>query len=324
MKKETWEAGTRLIMAAEKIVSDQGMKTAGRSMSTEDGTEDIRLAVRIREDSRIRDGYDIKDRNRLKTGMNEEAWKVGYVFKGYSIGATPKLNEAVLLIDMKKEKKTFIYKTAKQETTWENIANVIKNGDAKDMFSVGDKVPFRMQDGTEAFAVAAHVTDNCVYFVIEDAVDKYPMYGEIPEDEPISWSGSDMRKYLNTDVADNLPSDLRNVIDSRMITQRIGGKEIVTEDKLWLPSHTEVFGQGEDGENYPTDGKNEFHFDLFSDERSRVKQYEGETEWWWTRTPWHADSGSSTTFRNVHTNGTAYYYYATLASSVCFGFCIGR
>lgn len=226
--------------------------------------------------------------------------------------------------EVQKEEKVTIVTSKTIETTWESMARVIQNGDAKDMFSVGDKVPFRMKDGTKVTAVVAHVTDDRVYFVIDDAVDRYRMYDCIPDDEPISWSGSDMRKYLNTNVLDNMSSALAAVIKKRMITQRIGGNEIVTEDALWLPSYTELFGRGGDGGAYPTDGRDEFHFDLFEDERSRVKQFNSETDWWWTRTPRHSDSGSSTYFRFVNYNGNANSWTATNTYSVCFGFCIGR
>lgn len=98
----------------------------------------------------------------------------------------------------------------------------------------------------------------------------------------------------------------------------------MTEDKLWLPSCTEVFGKTSDGKVHPADGEKEFHFDLFNDEKSRVKQYKGEMTWWFLRTKNNPDSASSTNFGIVGTNGGAGINDATSTYSVCFGFYIGR
>ena len=325
MNKETWMKAQELAEAAEKIVKDEGHKVSDVSIQAAEDGGRIAVIVCVHHKEMLKDGEMPLNRNKVKTVMEEAAWKAGYKLTGCAAHMIPFIIRGLnFKFEFRREAKVEIITPKKTETTWESIAEVIKNGDAKDMFNVGDKVPFRMKDGTEVIAVAAHVTDDRVYFVIDDAVDKYKMYDRIPDNEPISWSGSDMRTYLNGDVMDNMPSALAAVIKKRMITQQIGGKEIVTEDALWLPSYTELFGRGEDGGAYPTDGKDEFHFDLFEDERSRVKQFEGETDWWWTRTPRHADSGSSTFFRSVSYYGYASSANATDTYSVCFGFCIGR
>lgn len=226
--------------------------------------------------------------------------------------------------DLKKEEKIQIIKPKALESTWESISETIKTGDAKELFHVGDKIPFKMKGGTEVVAVAAHVKNKGVYFVIEDAIDQYPMYDSIPNDEAISWSGSDMRRYLNKEVFENLPPALAAVIKERTIQQNVAGNKYATEDKLWLPSCTEVFGKTSDGKVHPADGEKEFHFDLFSGEKSRVKQYKGETTRWFLRTKNNPDSPSSTSFRLVNSGGNANFYYATYTYSVCFGFYIGR
>ena len=117
-------------------------------------------------------------------------------------------------------------------------------------------------------------------------------------------------------LQDNMDNDMAAVISKRTIKQNIGSDVKITEDKLWLLSHTEVFGRDD---RAGADDADEFHFDFFNDERSRVKQRNGETDWWTLRTP---RSGSSTTFRIVNNIGYANSYFATTAISVCFGFCI--
>lgn len=226
--------------------------------------------------------------------------------------------------DLKKEEKIQIITPKAMKSTWESISELIKKGYAKQIFCVGDKIPFRMKDRTEVVAVAAHIESDGVYFVTEDAIDQYPIYKTIPENEVISWSGSDMRRYLNKEAFENLPPALAAVIKERTIQQNVEGNRYVTEDKLWLPSYTEVFGKLSNGEMHPADGEKEFHFDLFNDEKSCVKQYKGETTWWFLRTKNNPDTPSSTSFRLVNSSGDTNFYYATYTYSVCFGFYIGR
>lgn len=158
-----------------------------------------------------------------------------------------------------------------------------------------------------------------MYFVLDDAYAKYHMKKALKDGQLLSWSESDMREYLKTTILPDLPDDMAAAISTRMIKQRIGGKNFFTEDKLWLPSYTELFGDTGD-DNYPSDGEDEFRFDIFKDEKSRVRQFDGETDWWWTRTPY---AGSSTYFRYVGISGIAGSGSATGTSSVCFGFCVG-
>lgn len=226
--------------------------------------------------------------------------------------------------DLKKEEKIQIITPKAMKSTWESISELIKNGYAKQIFCVGDKIPFRMKDRTEVVAVAAHIESDGVYFVTEDAIARHPMYKIFPENKVISWSDSDMQRYLNKEVFENLPSTLAAVIKERTIQQNVAGNRYVTEDKLWLPSYTEVFGKTSDGKVHPADGEKEFHFDLFNDEKSRVKQYKGETTWWFLRTKTNPDSASSANFRGVYSSGIANNYSAMYANSVCFGFYIGR
>lgn len=139
---------------------------------------------------------------------------------------------------------------------------------------------------------------------------------KISDGKLLSWAECDARKHLQEKVLTDLPDDMAAVISKRTIKQNIGSDVKITEDKLWLLSQTEVFGRDD---RAAADGEDEFHFDFFNDERSRVKQRNGETDWWSLRTP---RSGSSTYFRIVNNSGGAYSDTATYAHSVCFGFCI--
>lgn len=86
-----------------------------------------------------------------------------------------------------------------------------------------------------------------------------------------------MRKWLNEDVLPRLPKELQAMIVPRTIRQMIDGKEVQTQDKLWLPSFTEMFGAEAAAEWTPGDLGDE-QFELFASERSRVKESSREEE----------------------------------------------
>ena len=87
-----------------------------------------------------------------------------------------------------------------------------------------------------------------------------------------------MRKWLNEDVLPRLPKELQAMIVPRTIRQKINGEEVQTQDKLWLPSFTEMFGAKAAAERAPSDLGDE-QFELFDSERSRVKEVPGRGTW---------------------------------------------
>ena len=128
-----------------------------------------------------------------------------------------------------------------------------------------------------------------------------------------------MRKWLNEDVLPRLPKELQAMVVPRTIRQKINGEEVQTQDKLWLPSFTEMFGAKAAAERAPSDLGDE-QFELFDSERSRVKEVPGRGTWWyWLRSPF---ASSSTYFCLVDSNGDAGASYASRAYGVAFGFCL--
>lgn len=209
---------------------------------------------------------------------------------------------------------TEIIRRVSTPTTWDEIAGKIKAGKAREFLSVGDVVPFTMKDGQTVNAVVAEINpygDNEVAFVIEECLDERHVMNKEYTNAG-GWRDCDMRKYLNGEILDLLPDDLKAVIADRTITQEKDGKELTSTDKLWLLSLTEV---GEDYEN----AKGDVHFSLFKDQRSRVKQQDGETIWYWLRSP---DAGNSSYFRYVTTNGTSGNTNAANTNGVAFGFLV--
>jgi hypothetical protein len=121
------------------------------------------------------------------------------------------------------------------------------------------------------------------------------------------WRDSEMRLWLNETIIRMLPDELREMIVPRRIVQTMDGERLESEDKLWLPSFTEMFGK-EGAEDWAPADTDETQLELFSTERSRVKERPGNGTWWyWLRSP---NGGNSTRFCTVDSDGGANYAYA--------------
>lgn len=134
---------------------------------------------------------------------------------------------------------------------------------------VGDEIVETLKNGREV-----------VFVVMDDGViglKNLLGYHRMNEDwtNKGGWLACDMRRYLNEEVIALLPDELVAAIKPRKF-----GKE---EDKLWLFSEMEVFGDHDWTENDPDRG---FQFEYFKDCRNRIKVDEdGDADWWWERSP---------------------------------------
>lgn len=208
-------------------------------------------------------------------------------------------------------------KRIKKPFDWAEIAEAAQHGTLTQLLEERDEVTFTCTDGVARTAVAAKVTDTGVLFAMTEIHTERPMYQRFPG-KLLSWAESDERKTMNTEDLAMLPDDLVAAIAPRRIVQRIGGEEVVTEDKLWAFSATELFGRG--GRHTESDGPGEEQLPIFKTEADRVKNYKGETWWYNTRSPL---ASSTTTVCGVGSGGFAGSYNAAGAYGVAFGFLIG-
>lgn len=200
-------------------------------------------------------------------------------------------------------------------TDWILIKKAIMEGNAASVLSIGDKIRTVLKDGqTVEFTVAAinPYDENEVAFVIEDCLAADSVMNAECHNKG-GWFCSDLRVKLNTEILALLPDELVAVIKPRKIVQKHKGDTFTSVDKLWVPSQTEMFG----GENEVDQG--DVHFPLFQTPKSRVKNRNGDYEWYWTRTP---RASSSTSFCNVYDGGLSTSNGANVSSGVAFGFLI--
>jgi len=130
---------------------------------------------------------------------------------------------------------------------------------------VGDEIVETLKDGREVVFV---VMDDGV-IGLKNLLGHHRMNKEWTNEG--GWLACDMRRYLNEEVIALLPDALIAAIKPRKF-----GEE---EDKLWLFSEMEVFGEHDWTENDPDRG---FQFEYFKDRRNRIKVDEdGDAYWCW-------------------------------------------
>ena len=213
-------------------------------------------------------------------------------------------------------------------TDWAQLKTVQEQMNlAEIMLEVGSEFPICLEadadNENDVFeqltAQVVHVTkEGRVMVVVKDCMGQMHAMNDYATNKG-GWKDSAMRKWLNEDVLPRLPKELQAMIVPRTIRQKINDEEVQTQDKLWLPSFTEMFGAKAAAEWAPGDLGDE-QFELFDSERSRVKEVPGRGTWWyWLRSP---GASSSARFCLVYSNGNAFSNYASYAGGVAFGFCL--
>lgn len=182
---------------------------------------------------------------------------------------------------------------------------------------VGDTIHDYLKDGrgftAEVVAINPYEPNTAV-FVFKDIIERKPMNQEWTNGG--GWRDSDVRRYLNDEFINLLPDDLQEVIRLRTIKQRLNGfrAPVVTTDKLWLPSYTEVFGG-----NMLCD-VDDVQFEWFKNGKNRIKaDADGNVARWWERSHHYYYSYG---FCTVATDGSADYFGAAYSCGVAPAFLI--
>jgi len=132
-----------------------------------------------------------------------------------------------------------------------------------------------------------------------------------------NWRDSGLRKYLNEEYIKELPDALvEHIHPVRKITHTHDGEKIETEDRLFIPSESELFGSAiysdyEDGKRYEA---------FSTSENRQLKGEDGDYWYYWTRSN---SCGVYTHFAHVNSGGTANSLNAsnaTIRVPLCFCF----
>ncbi len=142
------------------------------------------------------------------------------------------------------------------------------------------------------------------------------------------WVDSELRAWMNGELAASLPEDLSGVVvevSKRTNTPPdVGGSQQVTGDTLWIPAYSEVVGPlGEGAEFYNSYDSEGDQYQLFSD---AGVSWGGDTSFlavganWWLRSP---DRASSIRYLSVLDDGTLGWRFRPQADhAVLVSFCV--
>ena len=223
------------------------------------------------------------------------------------------------------------------DDSWETIVNNVKNNTIPSYYTVGSTKEVDMGTlGTHTLRIANTSTptecsatgfsQTACGFVLEFA-DIITTHNMNPKGEykgttynygwnVDGWPASSMRTYVNTDIYNALPTELKNgIIDTTVVSghgSTAGETNFTSTDKLYLLSTHEVWedvdGNTSDGiDRYDTAYANTRQLDYYkglnvttSSYSGAIKQNNGSNAWWWLRS---AGSNSADIFCAVSYNG---------------------
>ena len=198
--------------------------------------------------------------------------------------------------------------TTETAINWEELAQKIKDNTSG--LKAGDIITEKTLDGEEMDLVVVDMGPGWARFESKDCLPVEVAYNQNNRNAG-GFAGSDVKRYLNEEVFNSLPEELRNVIAEVERKQENGKSSLC---RLFLPTESELFGDccySED-DTYS-------QIEYYKDRRNRIKcnRKGGSPDWYWTAS---VRSGNSTNCVSVGYSGTSSYWDAScgLYVPVCF------
>ena len=226
--------------------------------------------------------------------------------------------------------------------SWKTIIKAVKNNNIS-KYNVGDTRTIDMGSyGTHTLRVAnmstpsecstSRFSQTACGFVLEfaDIITTHTMndtYTNVG-----GWPATSMRIFVNNDIYNLLPSDLKNGIIDTTVVSSYGSEDssnFTSTDKLYLLSPTEIWSdwKSNSGSNYDTARDVTRQLDYYKNEgvttsnySKAIKFYNSTDDWWWLRS---ARSIADYSFYNVYYYGGWSYDSATDTYGVSPAFRIG-
>ncbi len=137
------------------------------------------------------------------------------------------------------------------------------------------------------------------------------------------WEDSKIRKYMNAEFYNALPSDLQDIIISTEVISGYGGNEsnnFETQDKIYLLSSEEIFSDFSSSSNaqYDTSVGTSKQLDYYknhgvttSNYDAAIKKFNGNNSMWWLRSAYASNTNHFTSVRSYGAwySGHAHYAY---------------
>ena len=226
--------------------------------------------------------------------------------------------------------------------SWKTIINAVKNNNIG-KYNVGDTKTINMGTyGTHTLRLANKSTPSecsgtgfsqtACGFVLEfaDIITTHTMNDT--DTNVGGWPATSMRIFVNNDIYNLLPSDLKNGIIDTTVVSSYGSEDssnFTSTDKLYLLSPTEIWSdwKSNSGSNYDTARDVTRQLDYYKNEgvttsnySKAIKFYNSTDDWWWLRS---ARSIVDYSFYNVYYYGGWRYDSATDTYGVSPAFRIG-
>lgn len=202
------------------------------------------------------------------------------------------------------------------EADWATLSLASQQGRLGEILQEGDIIPITLKNGEQHDIVATQDEHGKWHFVFCNCLSQTARMNDTWTNKG-GWTACKMRGYLNNEVFSLLPDDLQAVIVPTKVVQIVDGKRVETEDKLWLPSESQIFGQTVWAGEEPEDTQ----LAWYKNTQNRVKTRDSNTVWYWERS---AYAGSSGSFCFVTSDGNADYYTANYSAGVSPGFCLNE
>lgn len=170
-----------------------------------------------------------------------------------------------------------------------------------EMCNVGDVISFELTDGEPVKAMAVKETSDGMLFIFVDCIKEEKPMVDDEDDEEVPYKDTDMRTYLNADLLERFPEEIRE----RMLPMEYG-------DYLRLATEKEIFGVNKYGAD-ESDSVQQFEPMKLRRNRIAFEGDNGSFQWWWLKTK---HKNSIYTFAYVNGDGNAYHSYASYSDGV--------
>lgn len=200
------------------------------------------------------------------------------------------------------------------EADWATLSLTSQQGRLGEILQEGDIIPITLKNGEQHEIVATQDKHGKWHFIFRDCLADTAQMNDTWTNKG-GWAACKMRGYLNDEVFRLLPDELQTVIVPTKIVQIVDGKRVETEDKLWLPSESQIFGKTIWAGEEPEDTQ----LAWYKNTQNRVKTRGNDVVWYWERS---AIAGGSCAFCGVGSGGGAYGNGASATFGVSPGFTI--
>lgn len=198
--------------------------------------------------------------------------------------------------------------TTETAINWEELAQKIKDNTSG--LKAGDIITEKTLDGEEMDLVVVDMGPGWARFESKDCLPVEVAYNQNNRNAG-GFAGSDVKHYLNKEVFNSLPEELRNVIAEVERKQENGESSLC---RLFLPTESELFG-----DCYYSEDDTYSQIEYYKDRRNRIKcnRKGGSPDWYWAAS---VRSGNSTDCVTVGGNGYSNNWDASgeLYVPVCF------